>query len=164
MPAFQRLAVRDGTPQLSSYGLLIVLVILAVCGLVTSGLVLICVLRRRRTASPMEGFGANPKRLHIETTTSQYVIQEKLKLMEDTSAPSSPTTSVPEIRITFPDEIDKSGRPKSGGVVVVKIGENSAVGLEPVREQLPAYSKDASEFANLDLEKMGGLKEAPKYN
>lgn len=82
--------------------------------------------------------------------------------MENSSAPTSPT--VPQIRITFPDEMDKkTGRPQSGGVVVVRLGENDALGLEPVHEQLPQYEKQSTGFTNMDLEKIGGLKEAPVY-
>lgn len=75
------------------------------------------------------------------------------------SPPHSPD-NVPEIHITFPDEQDDQGRPKSGRVVVVRVGETT-VGLEPVHgEQLPAYEKESStQFYSLDLDKIGGLKE-----
>jgi len=75
------------------------------------------------------------------------------------SPPPTPD-SVPEIRITFPDEQDETGRRKSGRVVIVRVGE-TGVGLEPLNdEQLPAYEKESSErFHSIDMERIGGLKE-----
>jgi hypothetical protein len=169
MPAFHKLAVRDGTSEgLSTNQLLTIIAVLIIFGLVAKVLVFVFVIlprlrRRREERARMNGFGSNYKQLSVDTSSSpHYVVQEKLRLMEDSSAPSSPS-AVPEIRITFPDEVDKSGRPQSGGVVVVRMGENNALGLEPVHEQLPAYSKEGSGFINMDLEKMGGLREAPQY-
>ena len=84
---------------------------------------------------------------------SVITYSEKQNLMD------SPTSPVPEIRITFPDEVDESGKQQSGRVVVVRVGDHS-VGLEPVQEDLPAYQRDASDrFDSLDLDRMGGLKE-----
>lgn len=76
------------------------------------------------------------------------------------SPPHSPD-NVPEIHITFPDEQDEQGRPKSGRVVVVRVGENATVGLEPMHdEELPAYEKEAKgQFYSVDMDKIGGLKE-----
>ncbi|CAA9963823.1 hypothetical protein PTNB73_08487 [Pyrenophora teres f. teres] len=72
---------------------------------------------------------------------------------------SPPTSPVPEIRITFPDEVDESGKQQSGRVVVVRVGDHS-VGLEPVNDDLPPYQRDASDrFDSLDLDRIGGLKE-----
>ncbi|KAL4872057.1 hypothetical protein BDV12DRAFT_162953 [Aspergillus spectabilis] len=91
-------------------------------------------------------------------TESVFVIDEKRSLMENSSSP--PSSPVPEIRITFPEEEDESGKRKSGRVVVVRIGEAGSVGLEPYNEQLPPYqSSDAERFQSLDIERMGGLKE-----
>ncbi|KAH6642494.1 hypothetical protein C7974DRAFT_103253 [Boeremia exigua] len=88
---------------------------------------------------------------------SVVVYSEKQDLMD--SAASSPTSPVPEIRITFPDEVDESGKRQSGRVVVVRVGEHS-VGLEPVNEDLPPYQRDSSDrFDSLDLDRIGGLKE-----
>lgn len=73
-------------------------------------------------------------------------------------SPSTPTSPVPEIRITFPDEVDESGKQQAGRVLVVRVGDHS-VGLEPM-EDLPAYQRDASDrFDSLDLDRIGGLKE-----
>ncbi|OAL44799.1 hypothetical protein IQ07DRAFT_592080 [Pyrenochaeta sp. DS3sAY3a] len=88
---------------------------------------------------------------------SVVVYSEKQDLMR--SSPSTPTSPVPEIRITFPDEVDESGKRQSGRVVVVRVGEHS-VGLEPVNDDLPPYQRDASDrFDSLDIDRIGGLKE-----
>ncbi|KAJ4378820.1 hypothetical protein N0V86_005693 [Didymella sp. IMI 355093] len=88
---------------------------------------------------------------------SVVVYSEKEDLMN--SAASTPTSPVPEIRITFPDEVDESGKHQSGRVVVVRVGEHS-VGLEPVNDDLPPYQRDSSDrFDSLDLDRIGGLKE-----
>ncbi len=60
------------------------------------------------------------------------------------SGASSPTSPIPEIRITFPEEEDEMGKRKSGRVVIVKVSELGGVGLEPLNEEkegLPAYSE-----------------------
>ena len=76
-------------------------------------------------------------------------------------SPTSPTSPVPEIRITFPDEMDEQGRHMQGRVVIVKIGEKGAVGLEPC-EQLPKYERDGKKWDELDMDLIGGLKEKEK--
>ncbi|CAG8970865.1 hypothetical protein HYALB_00000844 [Hymenoscyphus albidus] len=107
------------------------------------------------------------KRLTITTTSAPaytrnsaiVAYDEKSPMMSDSGSPSSP---VPEIRITFPDEQDDAGRKTSGRVVVVRVGETS-VGLEPLPqqdEQLPAYQKESGErFDSIDMDRIGGLKE-----
>lgn len=94
-----------------------------------------------------------------------YVYDEKSSMMDSPEA--SPTTpdSVPEIRITFPDEQDESGRRKGGRVVIVRVGE-TGVGLEPLNdEQLPAYEKETgSRFQSLDMDRIGGLKEKSSWS
>ncbi|KAF2274273.1 uncharacterized protein EI97DRAFT_444278 [Westerdykella ornata] len=88
---------------------------------------------------------------------SVLVYQEKQDLMANSSSP--PQSPVPEIRITFPDEVDGTGKRQSGRVVVVRVGDHS-VGLEPLHEDLPPYQRDASDrFDSLDLDRIGGLKE-----
>jgi hypothetical protein len=86
---------------------------------------------------------------------SVVVYSEKHNLMD--SPPASP---VPEIRITFPDEVDEAGKQQSGRVVIVRVGDHS-VGLEPVNnDDLPPYQRDSSDrFDSLDLDRMGGLKD-----
>ena len=98
------------------------------------------------------------RRLTIRPSESIYVYQEKQHLIENSYGP--PTSPVPEIRITFPEELDNSGKRQSGKVVVVHVGE-SGVGLEPVSdEKLPSYQQTESDrFQSLDLDRIGGLKE-----
>jgi len=93
------------------------------------------------------------------------VYDEKSSLTSNSSSPPLSPENVPEIRITFPDEQDESGRPKSGRVVVVRVGEHG-VGLEPLRdEQLPAYEKEAGQrFHSIDMERIGGLKEKSSWS
>lgn len=106
------------------------------------------------TASP---YGRNSKPV--------FSVSEKEILMggETNSGPSSPV-SIPEIRITFPEEEDESGKRKSGRVVVVKVSDMGSVGLEPLPQQkeeealLPAYYV-GQDWKELDLEMIGGLKE-----
>jgi hypothetical protein len=88
-----------------------------------------------------------------------YVVEEK---QEPTSSLSTlPSSPVPEIRITFPDEDGSSGKRQSGRVVVLRIAESGAVGMEPLaKEQLPPYQPtDGGRFQSLDLDRIGGLKE-----
>ena len=73
---------------------------------------------------------------------------------------SQPTSPIPEIRITFPEEEDEMGKRKSGRVVVVSVSDMGRVGLEPLhngKEGLPAY--EGGDWKELDLEQIGGLKE-----
>ncbi|KAK5989994.1 hypothetical protein PT974_08257 [Cladobotryum mycophilum] len=108
----------------------------------------------------------NHRGLKIETThngrSSVVVISHDAQpmLRSPHSPPDSPD-NVPEIHITFPDEHDEQGRRKSGRVVVVRVGDNATVGLEPMQEeQLPAYEKEAKgHFYSIDFDDIGGLKE-----
>ena len=113
---------------------------------------------------------SNHRRLTIKATpygrgSSIYVYDEKSSVLSSPSSPSFSPDSVPEIRITFPDEQDESGRRKSGRVVVVRVGE-TGVGLEPVNdEQLPAYEKESgARFHSIDMERIGGLKEKSQWS
>jgi hypothetical protein len=110
----------------------------------------------------------NRRRLTITTSrkgSSVYVYDEKASLTS--SPPSSPMSpdSIPEIRITFPDEQDEAGKSRSGRVLIVRVGE-TGIGLEPMREeQLPAYEKAAgSRFQSIDMERIGGLKEKSSWS
>lgn len=102
------------------------------------------------------------RRLTITTSASSnrestFVLEEKETFIATTDSP--PESPIPEIRITFPEEVDEQGKRQSGRVVVVRVGEHS-VGLEPVHEQLPPYQQSESErFQSLDLDRIGGLKE-----
>jgi len=117
----------------------------------------------------------NPRRLTItaspysggKRTESILVIQEKQNLIANSNSP--PPSPIPEIHITFPDEVDENtGKSQSGRVVVVRVGERGSVGMEPVQTSstttqehgLPRYEeRDSGRFQSLDLDRMGGLKE-----
>lgn len=113
---------------------------------------------------------SNHRRLTITATpygrgSSIYVYDEKASMVSNMVSPPLSPDNVPEIRITFPDEQDESGRPMSGRVVVVRVGE-TGVGLEPLQdEQLPAYQKETGErFHSIDMERIGGLKEKSSWS
>jgi len=97
--------------------------------------------------------------------SSIYVYDEKSSMISNSSSPPLSPDTVPEIRITFPDEQDESGHRKSGRVVVVRVGEKG-IGLEPLSdEQLPAYEKESGErFHSIDMERIGGLKEKSSWS
>ncbi|KAL8773092.1 MAG: hypothetical protein Q9194_004418 [Teloschistes cf. exilis] len=180
MPPSRRLLGRDSThtpsltPTMTS--LLIAFIVLAVTGL---GLVaMLFFLRSHRKAKqqkqdqslpvhkPSSKRSSNHRRLTVSATpyarnaANSRALNEKEYL--DSPASSEPSSPIPEIRITFPEEEDDCGKRKSGRVVVVKISETGGVGLEPYHdEQLPAHGKDdAHRFESLDLDRMGGLKES----
>ena len=89
---------------------------------------------------------------------SVFVYDEKMNLIHNSSSP--PSSAVPEIHITFPDEAGKAGLQK-GRVVVVHVTDSGSVGMEPLNpDSLPPYQKeDADRFQSLDLERIGGLRE-----
>ncbi len=148
--------------------LLVSLMVLVLLGLVLMGaLVVLRNMRRaRKQAETNTQLPIYEKRQsnhsHLTITAMPYkgresvvVFSEKQNLMGN----ASPVSPVPEIRITFPDEFDESGKRQSGRVVVVRVGEHS-VGLEPLDEDLPPYQRDALDrFDSLDLDRIGGLKE-----
>lgn len=80
-------------------------------------------------------------------------------LSANSARPQSPS-ALPQIHITFPEEVDTDGKTQSGRVVVVHMDDKGAVGMEPVHpdDKPPAYSADGR-FVSLDLERYGGLKE-----
>jgi len=171
MNSFHVLVVRDDKkdgfdPTMVS--LLVSLLVLVILGLALIGFLLF--LRNMRKAKkeaelPLyEKRQSGHRRLTITALPygkgreSVLVFQEKQDLMANSSSP--PPSPVPEIRITFPDEVDESGRRQSGRVLVVRVGEHN-VGLEPLDEgDLPPYQRDSSDrFDSLDLDRIGGLKE-----
>jgi hypothetical protein len=166
MPALRTLVVRDATssngnitPLMMNLMIALVVLFVAMCLLGGSLLVLRAVRRSRKASEVDNSNSSSYRRLTIETKSSSFVAQEKRGLMENSNSP--PPSPLPEIRITFPDEFDnKTGRPQSGRVVVVRMGDHNAVGLEPVQDPSPPYEQAAGgRFQSLDLERMGGLKE-----
>jgi len=154
--------------------LLIVLLVLVLFGLVLVA-VLYFLRDHRRKQKSNEGLPmysekpAKPLNHHRLTITatpyagrpeSFHVYSEKQHLIQGSFSPPFTPDSIPEIRITFPEEDDESGRKKSGRVVVVRVGE-TGVGLEPVEEDnLPPYQRsDSDRFYSVDLERVGGLRE-----
>ncbi len=91
-------------------------------------------------------------------------VNEKEILMDEEFFESPTEKSIPEIRITLPEETDEGGRRSSGRVVRVSISEAGGVGFEPCNdEHLPPYQKaDFSQFQFVDLERIGGLKESKR--
>ncbi|CAM1505434.1 Fc.00g110710.m01.CDS01 [Cosmosporella sp. VM-42] len=155
---------------------------LVVLGLVFLGLILISILflfRRARRQQLMRAqsellpsYHDSNKRfnnhhgLTIETThngrSSIFVIgRDGHPMLANPNSPPHSPDNVPEIRVTFPDEQDDQGRLKGGRVLVVRVGDNATIGMEPVREeQLPAYEKEAKgQFYSIDMDQIGGLKE-----
>ncbi|KKY28559.1 hypothetical protein UCRPC4_g00548 [Phaeomoniella chlamydospora] len=175
MESVRRLVARDDSDDSSSFSLSMMDLVITLFVLVTIGLGLVGALyflRRRRQARkdtllPTHSKSSNHRRLTVTATPysgssrtqSIYVYNEKREFFENSDSP--PSSPVPEIRITFPDEEDKEGKRMSGKVVVVRIGETGSIGMEPVGEDgLPPYqAADAERFQSLDLERMGGLKE-----
>jgi hypothetical protein len=162
----------DGDNNGTVVNILIALLVFVLVGLVAFAM-LVLVRRKRRQRQMMNATlpqyqdvkrTGNHRRLTIQTSngrSSVIVVGNggQPMLANPQSPPHSPD-NVPEIHITFPDEQDDQGRPLSGRVVVVRVGETS-VGLEPLHdEQLPAYEKESkTQFYSIDMEKIGGLKE-----
>lgn len=108
----------------------------------------------------------NPPSLTIETSHNgrssvYYIGRDGQPMLQNPNLPPHSPDNVPQIHITFPDEPDENGRTKSGRVLVVRVGDNATVGLEPMQEeQLPAYEKEAKgQFQTIDMDHIGGLKE-----
>jgi hypothetical protein len=146
--------------------LIVSLLMLVLLGMILiGGLMFLRSMRRARKDAQLPQYEKRQSNLNRLTITampykgreSVLVYSEKQQLIRN--GPDSPSSPVPEIRITFPDEVDESGKSQSGRVVVVRVGEHS-VGLEPVQDDLPPYQQDASDrFDSLDLDRIGGLKE-----
>lgn len=164
----------------STLNLLIALLVLVFLSLLLlGGLYTLRRMRERRRDEELPLYHENPsdmKNPHGLTisTPPYYSYSDEKSPMTSSSrsspkSPTTPTSPVPEIRITFPDETDETGRPKSGRVVVVRISETGGVGLEPLQdeEQLPAYEKEAKDgqkFQSIDMNSIGGLKEKSEWN
>ena len=79
-------------------------------------------------------------------------VHEKRKSASSSSS-SSLQSPVPEIRITFPEEYDDMGKPRSGQVLLVRVGEHTEC-MEPIQESLPSYQKgDSDRFESLDFDR-----------
>lgn len=168
---FLKLVVRDEGKSSAGYDsttatLIIVLLVLAIVALLlTMGLFYMRYRRRIQRENELPLYSktsattrSNHRRVSARPSESVFVYQEKQNLIANSSRPSSP--SVPEIRITFPEEMSE-GKRQSGRVVVVHVGE-TGVAMEPLSEteKLPSYQQSESDrFQSLDLDRIGGLKE-----
>lgn len=94
-------------------------------------------------------------------TSVVFIGRDGQPMLQNPGAPPESPENVPEIHITFPDEQDENGRQKSGRVLIVRVGDNATIGLEPMQnEQLPAYEKESKgHFQTIDMDRIGGLKE-----
>lgn len=169
----QQLATRSSFADNSS----LINLMIALLSLVFVGLLAVVVLftlrrmriQRRMRAETLPQYsdikrGGNHRQLTIQTThngrSSVLIFKDGSPMLANPQSPPHSLDNVPEIHITFPDEQDEQGQRKSGRVVVVRVGDNATVGLEPLQEQLPAYEKESStQFYSIDIEKIGGLKE-----
>jgi hypothetical protein len=170
--AFLSFARRDAGEQPAiSHTMVTLLVVLLVLLIVMLCLVAaLLFMRQRRRARKLEllpmcdekristSSASSHRRVMVRPSESVYVYSDKQKFADSPSSASSSTSELPEIRITFPEEFDASGKRQSGRVVVVRVGDTS-IGLEPVDDQkLPAYADD-EKFQSLDIERIGGLVE-----
>lgn len=160
---------REGSDQ-SALGnnlapLLIALLTLVSVGMLLGG-ILFLIRRNRRSMKDLEnqshGNTRNTRQLTITATPFRDIrrsYSEKQYLMDNSSPMPLTPDSIPEIRITFPEEEDAQGRRKSGRVVIVQVGEAGVGYVRPVPEEnLPPYQQHDG-FSSVDLDKIGGLKE-----
>ena len=94
----------------------------------------------------------------IGRNESVFVYDEKMNLIANSSSP--PSSTVPEIRLTFPDDDDRPGQ-STGRVVVVHVTETGSIGMAPLQQEpLPPYQRsDADRFHSIELDRIGGLRE-----
>jgi hypothetical protein len=144
------------------------------CGLLLTGSVLaifLIFLRRKRVAAHHALIPQYHGRTHahhrsasvtnIPTTRNEsvFVYDEKMNLIANSANP--PPTSVPQIRVTFPDDEENGGQGRAGRVVVVHVTDTGSVGMSPLQQEpAPPYQNaDSERFQSLDLERIGGLRE-----
>ena len=174
---------RDGADSTSplTMNLLIALVVVLLVGFCLSLIAVLLGLRarrrKRREAAEMP-FQASPRpasRFSTHTLltiatgpfarqTETSTINEKEILIDNESFESPMEQSIPEIRVTLPEETDEGGQRRSGRVVRVSVSEAGGVGFEPYNEEcIPPHQKvGTSDFQFVDLERIGGLKELSK--
>lgn len=156
---------------------------LSILGLVFFALLLasgLFFLRRHRRAQRIQGEtlpvyqqvsrDAKSHGLTIETkhnghSSIVYIGRDGQPMLQNPQSPPDSPDNVPQIQITFPDEQDEQGQRKSGRVLIVRVGDNATVGLEPIQDdQLPAYEKEANgQFQSIDMDQIGGLKEKERF-
>jgi hypothetical protein len=128
--------------------LMIVLVSLSFAGLVSVGLIYAVRKYQSHRASRHTTLPSYQTRnIHDLHVAAPPYYDEKRRHSGSSSPGSGPSSPVPEIRITFPDDVDGQGRQLKGRVV----------------EQLPKYERDGKKWDELDMELMGGLKEKKEF-
>jgi len=141
------------------------LVIIAALGLILGG-VLIVIRRIKKKNTPT--LPTHTRNHSLTVTTIPFKSSKRNSWFGSDkkgsdSQPGTPTSPVPEIRITFPEEEGADGKRKSGRVVVVQVGEAGAAFVRDIEpDNLPPYQKKG-EFTSVDLEKVGGLKEKENW-
>ncbi|KAG8531984.1 uncharacterized protein KY384_003620 [Bacidia gigantensis] len=174
MPALQHLRPRSGSSDMKAtvtpaiMKLLIALVVLLAFSFLCVGILLL-LRSRRNSQKPLQGEEKLPQRSssrishrrHGANTAPIDTYRSEKEMLVEKDESATPDSPVPEIRITFPDEVDeKDGRTSSGRVVKVTMSEKGGVGLEPYQEeQLPPYEPSEGRLQSVDLERIGGLKE-----
>jgi len=147
--------------------LLTALVVIAALGMFLGGVLLVIRRIKRNRASTLPTHTRN----HSLTVTAIPYRSKRSSLFGGLSEkkgftdsqPGTPTSPIPEIRITFPEEEGIDGKRKSGRVVIVQVGEAGAAFVRDVEpDNLPPYQKKG-DFASVDLEKVGGLKEKENW-
>ncbi|KAF3920559.1 hypothetical protein ABW20_dc0110218 [Dactylellina cionopaga] len=152
----------DSSSSSTVVQLLTALVVISGLGLLLGGiLVLIRRLKKRRNTPTLP---MHTRHHSLTVTTIPFTTSNKRtswfgnEKRNSGSRPGTPTSPVPEIRITFPEEEGADGKRKSGRVVVVQVGEAGAAFVRDIEpDNLPPYQK--GEFSAVDLSKVGGLKE-----
>jgi hypothetical protein len=166
MPAMSFISRRSDSnynPNNTMTQLLISLVVLVSFALVLGGslIVLRRVRKQRKDAGMLPTSNRNTRGLRTSTRDSTFVYSEKEELLNSSSPMPLSPESVPEIRITFPEEEDKETGRRISRVMVVEVGEAGVGFVRPLKEEdLPPYQqKPEDRFASVDLERIGGLKE-----
>ncbi|KAJ6446608.1 herpesvirus latent membrane protein 1 (LMP1) domain-containing protein [Purpureocillium lavendulum] len=176
VPSFREITRRsdgdDGSDNMIN--LLLIILGLVFLALILASLLFIFQRRRRLMRQRMQTLPthnetkqtSNHRGLTIETSHNGrssilYIGRDGQPMLQNPNSPPHSPDNVPEIHITFPDEQDDQGRSRTGRVLVVRVGDNATVGLEPMHEeQLPAYEKEAKgQFQSIDMDQIGGLKE-----
>ncbi|GJN69046.1 herpesvirus latent membrane protein 1 (LMP1) domain-containing protein [Purpureocillium lilacinum] len=176
VPSFREITRRsdgDDGPD-NMINLLLIILGLVFLALILASLLFLFQRRRRIMRQRMQNLAAqnetkqtsNHRGLTIETSHNGrssilYIGRDGQPMLQNPNSPPHSPDNVPEIHITFPDEQDDQGRSRTGRVLVVRVGDNATVGLEPMHEeQLPAYEKEAKgQFQSIDMDQIGGLKE-----
>ena len=157
-------------PDLNNTMITLLIVLVALLIVVVLLVAALLLLRHRRKTRKVKGLPMhNENRLSTSSThsfhrrtmarpsQSIHVLQEKQRFEDSSDAP--PSSALPEIRITFPEEVDSSGKRQSGRVVMVHVGDKG-VGMEPVMDRTPSYEQEGGgRFQSIDLERVGGLTE-----